>query len=63
MPVPAAHNKISGKSTHPIRQRGVSAVTVAVMLAAIAVVILTILQAVSSAAAATTQVGIPGLIG
>jgi hypothetical protein len=33
------------------------------MLAAMAVVTLTILQAVSSAEAATTQVGITGLIG
>lgn len=63
MPVPTSQNEITSSSTHSVRKHGVSAVTVALMLAAMAVVTLTILQAVSSAEAATTQVGIPGLIG
>ncbi|MDP6666071.1 MAG: hypothetical protein QF357_01585 [Dehalococcoidia bacterium] len=44
-------------------QRGVSAVTIAVMLAAMAVVTLTIVQAATTGDASTVQSGIPGLIG
>lgn len=44
-------------------QRGLSGVTVAVMLTALAVVTLTIAQAVISGGGTTAQAGIPGLIG
>ncbi|NQW19472.1 MAG: hypothetical protein HQ477_01925 [Chloroflexi bacterium] len=44
-------------------QRGVSGVTVAVVLAACAVVALTIVQAVTSGGTSAAQNGIPGLIG
>jgi hypothetical protein len=44
-------------------QRGISGVTIAVVLAAFAVVVLTIVQAAASGDAAATQSGIPGLIG
>ena len=54
---------ISNKSKSRLGQRGVSGVTVAVMLAALAVVTLTIVQAATSADATAAQVGIPGLIG
>ena len=45
------------------KQRGISGVTIAVVLAAFAVVTLTIVQAATSAPAAAAQTGIPGLIG
>jgi hypothetical protein len=44
-------------------QRGISGVTIAVVLAAFAVVTLTIVQAATSGDASAAQTGIPGLIG
>jgi len=44
-------------------QRGISGVTIAVVLAACAVVTLTIVQAATSGDASAAQSGIPGLIG
>ncbi len=45
------------------KQRGISGVTVAVVLAAFAVVTLTIVQAATSGDASPAQTGIPALIG
>ncbi len=45
------------------KERGISGVTIAVVLAAFAVVVLTIVQAATSGDASATQSGIPGLIG
>jgi len=44
-------------------QRGVSGVTVAVILAAIVAVSLTVVQAATSGDSSAAQTGIPGLIG
>lgn len=44
-------------------QRGISGVTIAVVMAACAVVTLTIIQAATSGDASSAQTGIPGLIG
>ena len=44
-------------------QRGISGVTIAVVLAAFAVVTLTIVQAATSGDASSAQAGIPALIG
>ena len=44
-------------------QRGISGVTIAVALAAFAVVALTIVQAATSGDASVAQTGIPALIG
>ncbi|MDG0866699.1 hypothetical protein GKO46_06365 [SAR202 cluster bacterium JH702] len=44
-------------------QRGISGVTIAVVMAACAVVTLTIIQAATSGDASAAQTGIPGLIG
>ncbi len=44
-------------------QRGLSGVTVAVVLAALATVTLTIVQAVTTGGSTAAQAGIPGLIG
>jgi hypothetical protein len=54
--VTSAHD--SNKSQH-----GVSAVTIAVVLAAVAVVTLTIVQAAATGDASAAQTGIHGLIG
>ncbi len=52
-------------STHDSKrsQRGVSGITIAVVLAAVAVVTLTIVQAATTGDASAAQSGIPGLIG
>jgi uncharacterized membrane protein len=55
----AISNALNGRS----RQRGVSGVTLAVMLAALAVVTLTIVQAAASGDPSAAQSGIPALIG
>ena len=63
MSVRTLRQAISNTSKRHVGQRGFSGVTVAVMLAALAVVTLTIVQAATSADATTAQAGIPGLIG
>ena len=45
------------------KQRGISGVTIAVVLAAVGAIALTILQVVTTAPASAAQAGIPGLIG
>jgi hypothetical protein len=45
------------------RQRGISGVTIAVVLAACAVVTLTIVQAATATSSTVAESGIPGLIG
>ena len=63
MSVRTSRNAISTRQRHRSGQRGVSAVTIAVVMAACAVVTLTIVQAAISGDASAAQSGIPGLIG
>ncbi|MCH7969624.1 MAG: hypothetical protein IH960_01110 [Chloroflexi bacterium] len=66
MSVRTVRKAISGtlnRQSSQISQRGVSGVTIAVMLAALATVTLTIVQAATAGGATAAQVGIPGLIG
>ena len=63
MSVRTSREAVSPDATMDGKQRGISGVTVAVVLAAFAVVALTIVQAATSAPATAAQTGIPGLIG
>lgn len=63
MSVRTSRNAISSALNSRNTQRGVSGVTIAVVLAACAVVTLTIIQAATSGDASAAQSGIPGLIG
>ena len=63
MSVRTSHKTLLSKTITATRQRGVSGVTIAVALAAIAVVTLTIVQAATSGDASAAQSGIPGLVG
>ncbi len=55
--------KVTTSSSAKRGQRGISGVTIAVVLAACAVVTLTIVQAATSGDTSAAQSGIPGLIG
>ena len=63
MSVRTSRNAISTRQRLRSGQRSVSAVTIAVVMAACAVVTLTIVQAAISGDASAAQSGIPGLIG
>ena len=63
MSVRTSRNAITSRTRSNSEQRGVSAVTVAVVLAACAVVTLTIVQAAMTGDSSAAQSGIPGLIG
>jgi Flp pilus assembly pilin Flp len=63
MSVRTSRNAISSALNARRDQRGVSGVTVAVVLAACAVVTLTIIQAAVSGDVSAAQTGVPGLIG
>jgi hypothetical protein len=63
MSVRTSRKAISSAAGARRRQRGISGVTVAVVLAAFAVVTLTIVQAATQSGGSAAQTGIPGLIG
>lgn len=63
MSVRTSRKAISSVSNVMSGQRGVSGVTIAVVLAACAVVTLTIIQAATSGDPSAAQSGIPALIG